>query len=161
MGVKKDVEPVSTDSAASVEDFYRLCVAVAGDNHFSAESVLFVSCCEGVAGAYFVPAGRLAVRIFATASLAGAIGGYPHSHVLPLLGLFEHGFCFRLIQNSSTSGLRRGDGSAEYGYSAVSPGANRSDDAAEDKNDRRKQNHSGHSPKVQKNTAKTFSRFFQ
>ncbi len=148
VGVEKYVEPVSADSAASVEDFYKLGIAVAGDDHFTAERVFFVGCYEGVAGSYFVPASRLAVRIFAAALLAGAIGGYPHSHSLPLLGLFRHGFCFRFIQNSSTNALRRGDGSAEYGYPAVSPGANHSGDAAKDKNDCRKQNHRGHSPGV-------------
>ena len=148
VGVEKDVEPVSADSAASVEDFYGLCILVAGDDHFSAERVLFVGCYEGVAGSYFVPTSRLAVRIFAAALLAGAIGGYPHSHGLPLVGLFRHGFCFRFIQNSSTNGLRRGDGGAEYGYPAVSPGVNHSGDATEDKNYCRKQNPSGHSPGV-------------
>ena len=59
VGVEKDVEPVSADSAASVEDFYGFCIAVAGDDHFSAERVLFVGCYEGVAGAYSVPAGRV------------------------------------------------------------------------------------------------------
>ena len=110
--------------------------------------MLFVGCYEGVAGAYFVPTSRLAVRIFATALLAGAIGGYPHLHGLPLLGLFRHGFCFRLIQNSLTNGLWRGDGGAKYGYAAVSPGVNHSDDATEDKNDCRKQNHGVDSPGV-------------
>jgi len=148
VGVEEDIEVVSADSAASVEDFYRLCVAVAGDDHFSAERILPVGCYEGVAGSYFVPTGCLAVRIFAAASLAGTIGGYPRSHGLPLLGPFRHGFCLRFVQNNSTSGLWRSDGSAEHGYSAVSPGVNRSDDATEDKNNCRKQNHNGHSPRV-------------
>jgi hypothetical protein len=60
VGVEEDIEPVSTDGAAPVENFYWFPIVVAGNEHFSAEAVFFVSRNEGIAGAYFMTAGRWA-----------------------------------------------------------------------------------------------------
>jgi carbon storage regulator len=113
VGMEKYVEPVSADGAAPVEDFYRLSIFVAGDEHFGAERVLFVSRHEGIARPYFVAAGRYAVCIFAAAFFARAIGSYTHSHGSPFAGLFRPGFYFRFIQSGSADGVRLGDSSAE------------------------------------------------
>jgi hypothetical protein len=59
--VKEDVEAVSTDGAAPVEDFYGFSIFVASDDYFSAEGVFFVGRHEGIARTYFVTAGRYAV----------------------------------------------------------------------------------------------------
>ena len=61
VGVEEYVEPVSTDGAPSVENFHGLSIIIAGNGHFSAEGVSFVSRREGIAWAYFVPAGCYAV----------------------------------------------------------------------------------------------------
>ena len=61
VGVEEYVEPVSTNGAAPIEDFYGLFIFVAGDEHFSAEGVLFVGRHEGITRAYSVTAGRYAV----------------------------------------------------------------------------------------------------
>jgi hypothetical protein len=61
MRLEEYVEPVSTDGASSVEDFYGLSLVVAGDEHFSAEGVLFVGRHEGITRPYYVAAGRYAV----------------------------------------------------------------------------------------------------
>jgi len=91
VGVEEYVEPVSPDGTAPVEDFYGLSIFVAGDEHFSAEWVLFVGRHEGIARPYFMSAGRYAVCIFAAAFFARAIGGYTHSHGSPFTGLFRPG----------------------------------------------------------------------
>ena len=88
VGGEEDVEPVSLDGAAPVEDFYGLSVVIAGNDHFSSEGVSFVGRDEYVAWLYFVPAGGYAVRILAAAFWARAIGGYTHLHGLPFAGLF-------------------------------------------------------------------------
>ena len=91
VGMEEYVEPVSTDGAAPVEDFYRLSICVAGDEHFGAEGILFVSRHEGIARPYFVAAGRYTVCIFAAAFFARAIGGYTHSDGSPFAELFRPG----------------------------------------------------------------------
>ena len=113
VGVEEYVQPVSTDGAAPVEDFYGLSIFVAGDDHFSAERVLFVGRHEGITRPYFMAAGRYAVRIFAAAFFARAIGGYTHSHGSPLAGLFRPALYFRFIQNGLTGSLWLGGCSAE------------------------------------------------
>ncbi len=113
VGVEEYVEPVSTDGAAPVEDFYGLSIFVAWDEHFGAEGVLFVSRHEGIARPYFMAAGRYAVCIFAAAFFARAIGGYTHSHGSPFAGLFRPALYFRFIQSGLTDGVRLGGSSAE------------------------------------------------
>jgi hypothetical protein len=61
MSGEKHVEPVSFDGAASVENLYRPAVAIAGDEHFSAKRVSSICRHKGIAGLYFVPAGRYPV----------------------------------------------------------------------------------------------------
>ena len=57
MSGKEHVEPVSFDGAASVENLYRLAVAIAGDENFSAEGVSSVCHHKGIARLYFVSTG--------------------------------------------------------------------------------------------------------
>ena len=57
MSGEKHVEPVSFDGAASVENLYRLAVAIAGDENFSAEGVSSVCRHKGIARLYFVSTG--------------------------------------------------------------------------------------------------------
>lgn len=54
MGGKEDVDVVAVDSAASVEDFDRHVVVIAGDNHFCAEGILFICGDEGFTGLDFM-----------------------------------------------------------------------------------------------------------
>jgi len=61
VGAEEDVEPVPADGAASVEDFYWRCIFVSRDDYFSSKGVFFVGCHKGIAGAYFVAAGGLAI----------------------------------------------------------------------------------------------------
>jgi len=61
MSGEKHVEPVSFDGAASVENLYRLAVAIAGDEHFSAKRVSSICRHKGIAGPYLVPTGRYPV----------------------------------------------------------------------------------------------------
>lgn len=58
MSSEKHVEPVSFDSGASVENLYRLAVAIAGDEHFGAEGVSSICRHKGITRLYLVPAGR-------------------------------------------------------------------------------------------------------
>ena len=88
VGVEEDVEPVSSDGTAPVENSYGLSIIIAGDNHFSSKGVSFVGRHEDIAWLYFEPAGGYAVGILAAAFRAGAIGGYSHLHGLPFAGLF-------------------------------------------------------------------------
>jgi len=50
------VEPVSTDGAASVENFYRLVIVIAGNDHFGTEGVLPIGRRKGITRAYSVTA---------------------------------------------------------------------------------------------------------
>jgi len=59
--MEEHIEPISLDDAASVEDFYRLSILVAGDNHLGPKGVFLVSRYEGIARTYFVTAGCFAV----------------------------------------------------------------------------------------------------
>ncbi len=61
VGGEEDVEPVSPDGAAPVENFYGLSIVIAGDDHFSSKGVSIVGRHEDVAWLYFVPAGGYAV----------------------------------------------------------------------------------------------------
>jgi hypothetical protein len=109
VGGEEDVQAVSTDGAAAVEDLNGLIVVVAGYDHFSAEGESFVSGCEGITFAYFVAAGRYAVGEFSAASSAGAISSYAHSDGLPLAGRLRGGVHFRSIEKD----YRRQDYSGE------------------------------------------------
>ena len=57
MSGEEHVEPVSFDGAASVENLYRLAVAIAGNDHFSAERVSSVCRHKGITGLYLVSTG--------------------------------------------------------------------------------------------------------
>lgn len=61
VAVKEDVQAVSTDGTASVEDPYRLVIIVARYAHLHAERIVFVRCHKGVAWLYSVTAGCNAV----------------------------------------------------------------------------------------------------
>ena len=114
VGAEEDVEPVSTDGAAPVENFYGKSIVVAGDNHFCPEGVSLVGRHEDVAWFRFVPAGRYTVRILATAFWAGAIGRYAHLNGFPFAGRFVRGasrterFGLRLYQGFAMGRLRDG-----------------------------------------------------
>ncbi len=58
---EEDVEPVSFDGSASVENFHGLAVAIAGNQHFSVERVSSVGCDKGIARLYLVPVGGYSV----------------------------------------------------------------------------------------------------
>jgi hypothetical protein len=88
VGVEEDVEPVSLDGAAPVENFYGLSIIIAGDNHFCSEGISFVGRHEDIAWLYFEAGCGYAVGILAAAFWARAIGGYAHLHGLPFAGLF-------------------------------------------------------------------------
>jgi hypothetical protein len=60
VGAEENVKPVSADGTTPVEDFYRFSIVVAGDEHFSAKAVPFVSRNEDIIREYFVTAGRWA-----------------------------------------------------------------------------------------------------
>ena len=87
--IEENIEPVSINGAAPVEDFYRPIVVVAWDNHFCAEGVFFVGSDKGICPVYFVAGRCYALRMFAATFPAGTISGYTHSHRLPVAGLFE------------------------------------------------------------------------
>lgn len=61
MGVEEYVKPVSVNGATPVENFYRLVVFVARNNHFGAEWIFFVSGYKGITRAHFVAAGRYTI----------------------------------------------------------------------------------------------------
>ncbi len=181
VGGEEDVEPVSTDGATPVENFYGLSIVIAGDGHFSSEGVSFVGRHEDIAWLYFVPAGGYAVRILAAAFWARAIGGYTHLHGLPFAGLFggvrtsyiafgaRLGIVSRLVRGAACpawfglslysrfarSRLREslwlGYGSAEVGYRLVGQYVNCADNTAQGVNG---------SYQIWNNTAKTFNSFF-
>ena len=54
---EEDVEPVSFDCSASVENFHGLAVAIAGNEHFGVEGISSVRRDKGIARQYLVPAG--------------------------------------------------------------------------------------------------------
>jgi len=87
MGVKEYVKTVSANGTPPVENFYGLAVFVAGDNHFGAERVSFVSGYKGVTRAYFVPTGRYTIRKYAATLSARAICGYTHLYGFPFTRL--------------------------------------------------------------------------
>jgi hypothetical protein len=110
--MKENVQMVSSDSAAAVEDLYGLVVVVAGHNHFSAEGESFVGGNEGITGPDFVTTGRYTICIFAAAFFARTICGYTHPNGLPLGSDLRRSFHFRLIkkdyrrQNNSGENIR-------------------------------------------------------
>ncbi len=61
MSGKEHIEPVSFDGAASVEDFHRLAVAIAGNEHFGVEGVSSVRRHKGIARLYLVPVGGYSI----------------------------------------------------------------------------------------------------
>jgi len=61
VAVEEDVQAVSTDSAASVEDLYRLVIVVTRYAHLRAERIVFIRRHKGVARLYSVTAGCNAV----------------------------------------------------------------------------------------------------
>jgi len=61
VGGEEDVEAISLDGAASVEDFYGPVVVVASDNHFGTEGIFSIGGHERVTGSYIVAGSCLAV----------------------------------------------------------------------------------------------------
>jgi len=61
MSCKEHVKAVSFNGTASVENSYRLAVAIAGNEHFGTERISSVCRHKGIARLYFVSASRYAV----------------------------------------------------------------------------------------------------
>ena len=137
MRVEENVELVSSDGAAAVEDLYGLAVVVTGHNHFSAERVLFVSGDEGIALPDFVTTGRYPICELAAAFFTGAISSDTHPDRLPLAGWFVPDLCFRWIQGGWTNDVCLSSG-AEQRELAVGLCQHRSDDPADYRGDYRK-----------------------
>ena len=93
---EEHIKPVSFDGAASVENFHGPAVAIAGDEHFSAEGIPSVCRHKGIARPYLVPAGRYSVRIFTAAFRTGTIGRYTHFYAFPFFGLLGITLCITL-----------------------------------------------------------------
>ena len=88
VGVEEDIEPVSPNGTAPVENFHGLSIIIAGDNHFCSEGVSLVGSHEDIAWLYFESRCGYAVGILAAAFWTRAISGYSHLYGLPFAGLF-------------------------------------------------------------------------
>ena len=86
MRVEENVQSVPTDDPASVKNFNRLSIIVAGNYHFRTEGVFFISRHKNITLTYLMTACRFAVRISAAALPACTVSRYAHHYRLPLTG---------------------------------------------------------------------------
>jgi len=88
VGVEENVDAVATYNSTPVEDFYRLTIIVAGNNHFCAERIHFVGRDKGVVALYLMAVSGFTIGKLSATFFAGTVCGDTHRYCFPLAGGF-------------------------------------------------------------------------